>query len=267
MKYLVYSFLLCLFLVPSNAFNNRLERQTEYGLSIHQSWGQGEFLKYNVHYGVVSAGYAELEVKAQIKRAGRSAYKVVGKGYSTKFFDWFFKVRDTYESYIDAESLLPVEFIRDVDEGGYEIKRHLLFDHQDERVLEVSNNKEFQIPNNVQDMLSAFYYARALDLSGITVGDEIPIEVFLDYEVYSFKLKYLGVEVLDTDFGNIECLKMRPLIQEGRVFKDEEGMTLWVSNDGNKIPVRMQTDLVVGSVKMDLVDYKGLQESLKIVSK
>ena len=106
-------------------------------------------------------------------------------------------------------------------------------------------------------MLSAFYYARSNDASKLKKGSSIPISIFLDHEIFEFKLKYLGVETLKTKWGKMECLKFQPEVQSGRVFKEKEGITLWVSNDQNKIPVRMQAELSVGSIKMDLSEYKN----------
>lgn len=219
----------------------------------------GEHLKYRVHYGFIDAGYAELRVKELVRRNGRPAFHMVGTGRTTGMAEWFFKTRDRYETYIDKESILPWEFIRDVNEGGYIIKRHLIFDHFQHTVKDLDQNgKEYKLPELSQDMLSSFYYARTFDRNTLTVGDNLPITMFLDHEEFSFFLKYLGKETLSTKWGDVRCLKFSPVVQEGRVFKDEEGMTLWASDDENKVPIRLQTDLQIGSVKMDLEEYSGL---------
>jgi hypothetical protein len=219
----------------------------------------GEYLKYRIHYGIIDAGIAELRIKESTSRKGRSAYHVVGTGRTVGMAEWFFKTRDRYETYIDKESILPLEFIRDINEGGYKKKHHFTFDHFQNKATDLEHQgKKYSIPDKAQDILSSFYYARTFDQNKLKIGDKLPIMVFLDYEEFPFFLRYHGKEMIDSEWGEIRCLKFTPLIQEGRVFEDEEGMTLWVSDDENKVPVRLQAELQVGSVKMDLEKYSGL---------
>jgi hypothetical protein len=125
-----------------------------------------------------------------------------------------------------------------------------------------NGNKNFKVEPNTQDLLSAFYYARTLDMVNIRVGQEFEIQTFFDREMYPLKFKYLGKEVVKTKLGSFNCLKFRPMVEKGRVFKEEEDMTLWVSDDQNKVPIRLKTDLLVGSIEMDLVEYKNLVKPL-----
>lgn len=223
------------------------------------SFKVGEYLKYRIHYGIIDAGVAELTVKSKTTKVGRPVYHMVAKGRSVGMAEWFFKTRDTYETYMDTEAMIPWEFIRDVDEGGYKIKRHLLFDHYNNnaRDLDESPVKTYDIPQNSQDLLSTFYYSRCLPTEGLAKGQTIPVEMFLDHEPFSFKYKYLGTETMKTTFGKVRCKKFMPVVQSGRVFRDKEGITLWVTDDKNKIPVRLEAELAVGSIKMDLVDYRN----------
>jgi hypothetical protein len=231
----------------------------------HNAFKEGEFLAYRIHYGFINAGRAELKVKKLTNREGRPVYHMVGTGRSVGMAEVFFKTRDRYETWIDSDAMVPWEFIRDVNEGGYIIKRHLHFDQFEQTVYDDLDKKDtiFSTPENVQDILSAFYYARTLDANELKKGDMIPIDMFLDHDIFHFRLKYLGKEVMKTKFGKIRCLKLMPIVQSGRVFKEKEGMTLWVSDDPNKIPIRLQADLAVGSVKIDLSDYKNTVSPLK----
>jgi hypothetical protein len=230
-----------------------------------KAFKEGEFLEYRIHYGIINAGRAELRVKNLEFRAGRPVFHVVGTGRTVGMAEVFFRTRDKYESWIDADSLVPHEFIRDVDEGGYIIKRHLHFDHAQQKVKDNLHKVDtvFDIPKNVQDMLSAFYYARTIDGSNLKKGDLIPISVFLDHEVFTFQLKFLGKDKVKSKFGKINCLKFMPYVQSGRVFKEKEGITLWVSDDESKVPIRMEAELAVGSIKMDLSNYKNVHPPLK----
>jgi len=221
----------------------------------------GEVLQYKLHYGLVNAGVAELRVKETKTSKGRTTYHIVGTGGSVGMFNFFYKVDDRYETYLDTSAMVPLRFIRDVNEGGYEINRDIAFDHKIDTAY--SDGKAYGVPDNIQDLLSAFYYSRTFDVAGIQVGDEFEITTFLDHEVFPLRLRYLGDERVKTKFGEIDCMKFMPIVQVGRVFEDTNGMWLWVSKDQNHIPVRMQSDLLIGSIRMDLSDYSGIQVPLK----
>lgn len=224
----------------------------------------GEYLKYTIDYGIISAGYAELSIEKKIKKQGVWTYHMAGFGRTTGVTDWAFRTRDYYDTYISEKSLLPVEFIRDVDEGGYLINRHLYFDHNNLTVkdTELSSDSLMTIEPSTQDLLSAFYYLRNLDVSELNRGDKIQLTLFMDHENYPFQLKYLGKESVKISHGNIRCLKFIPVVQDGRVFRDEESVTLWVSDDANKVPVYIKSKLRVGSVKVRLDSYKNLKSPL-----
>ena len=240
-------------------------RQTTLREISNDAFNKGEYLKYRIHYGIIDAGIAELSVKDITHKNGREVFHMVGKGRSTGMAEWFFKTRDTYESYIDTKSILPWEFVRDVNEGGYKIKRHVMFDHYNNTAKDILEKqpKDYQIPVNTQDILSAFYYARAAETEEMIPGDVLPIEIFMDHEVFPFQLKYMGVENMKTKWGHIACKRLVPVVQEGRVFREEEGLTLWVTDDANKIPIRLEAKLAVGSIKMDLDDYRNNRSPLQ----
>ena len=225
----------------------------------------GEYLKYRVHYGFIDAGYAELEVKEAVRLANRDVLHIKGFGRSTGLVEWTFKTRDYYETYFDPVEMVPVEFIRDIDEGGYKTKRHILFDREDQTAVDLDFDEDstFRITSQMQDLFSAFYFSRSLDASGLKKGDKIPIEIFLDHEPFEMQLKFLGRETIKSDFGKIRCMKFRPVVQDGRVFRDEDSVELWISDDENKIPVLVKSKLLIGSLKMELVDYRNIVSAFK----
>lgn len=230
----------------------------------NEAFKRGEFLSFRLHYGFMEAGIATLEVKEEVKELGtRKTYHVVGTGVSKGAFDWFFKVRDRYETYIDEEALLPWLFIRRVNEGGYIINQNLVFSHYKNTVN--SNGKDFDVPDNIQDMVSAFYYTRCLDYTNAKEGEIFCIPSFVDDEVFSLKIKYIGKEIIKTDLGKFKCIKFRPVLQKGRIFKSEEDLNIWVTDDNNHIPIRIEAKILVGSIKMDLESYKGLANPISKV--
>lgn len=227
---------------------------------------RGEVLKFRIHYGFMDAGEAILEVKKDPKNiGGRECYHVVGTGRTLGAFDWFFKVRDRYESVIDQQSMVPWLFIRRVNEGGYIINQNVSFNHYTDSVK--SEKATISVPDNTQDLISAFYYARTLDFTNAKEGDQFEIHGYLDDTSIPLNLKFLGREEVKIKKGTFRCIKLRPMLQEGRVFKEQEDMTVWVSDDKNRIPIRVQTNILIGSIKMDLTDYENLANEPAILQK
>lgn len=230
----------------------------------------GEWFKFEMSYSnFLKAGNATLTVK-ETELNGKPVFHVVGKGWTTGMIKWFFKVIDRYESYIDTDKIIPYKFIRNIDEGGHKKDIEINFDHETKTALvhnkKHNTKKTIGTKTNVQDMVSMYYYLRNnINVATLKPGDEIKTDMFFDEENYGFKLKFLGEEIIKTDFGKIEALKFRPYVMAGRVFKEEESLTLWVSKDKNKVPLRIKADLAVGSLRADLEAFKGLKHPFKIV--
>lgn len=230
---------------------------------------EGEWFKFEMSYsGFLKAGNATLNVNDTTLN-GKNVYHVVGKGWTTGAIKWFFKVKDRYESYFDKETGRPYKFIRKIDEGGHTKDIEINFDHENKKA-EVHNKKHKEVKTisteqDVQDMVSMYYYLRNnINVESLKEGDEIKTNMFFDEENYGFKLKYLGRETIKTEFGKVKTLKFRPYVMAGRVFKEEESLTLWVSADKNKVPLKIKADLAVGSLRADLVAFKGLKHSFQI---
>jgi len=252
--------LLLLFLTFILFYNSNAQSQT---------YQPGEWLKLRIHYGWFNASFATLEV--QDKKVGNTeVFHVKGQGKSTGLLHAFYKVDDTYESFINIDTGLPIQFIRDINEGGY-TKNKIIWYNQNANTAKVRDlkhdtTKEYETNPNVQDMISSFYYVRNQIEGNLNEpGDEIEIDMFFDEENYKFKTVYLGREIIKTKFGKIETMKLRPLVQSGRVFEEKESLTVWISADKNKVPVRVKAKLAVGSLTADLDDYKGLKYPLETV--
>ncbi len=228
----------------------------------NRAFGAGERLTYRIHYGLIDAGEATLEVRnAPSRFNGREAYHIVGTGRSLGAFDWFFKVRDRYETYVDKDGIFPYRFIRDVNEGGYEIFQDYRF-YPEKRGLRTHEKEEFITPDFIQDLLSGFYFARTLDMSKAKQGDEFEITTFVDGEVYPLRIKYVGKETIKLRNGKYRCMKFVPVIQKGRIWKSEDDLQVWITDDANKIPILVKSELLVGSIKMQVVDYANLRNPI-----
>ncbi len=231
----------------------------------------GEYFKFRIHYGLINAGYATLEVKEAV-RNNKKVYHAVGKGYTTGMSRFFFKVDDNYESYFDKETGKPYQFIRRIDEGGYTKNQEGFFNQDNNRVLvkdyKHKSEATFVVSENVQDIVSTFYYLRNYpEIDKMKVGESVNVDMFFDNEITKFKLKFIGTEDIKTKFGTVPCMVFRPLVQSGRVFKEQESLTVWISDDDNKVPVSIKASLAVGSLKADLDAVKGLKYPLKIKAK
>jgi hypothetical protein len=234
------------------------------------AFSTGEYFKFRIHYGIVNAGYATLEVKDAVKN-GKRVHHVVGKGYTTGMTKFFFKVEDLYESYFDKASVKPYQFVRKINEGGYTKNQEGFFNRSNNTVTvndyKKNTKKTFTVPGDVQDIVSTFYYLRNHPrVDKLEVGESINVDMFFDDEVTKFKLKFIGRENLKTKFGTMRAMIFRPYVQAGRVFKEEESLTVWISDDENKIPLRIKASLAVGSLKADLDEYKGLSHPLNKIN-
>ncbi|GAB5539745.1 MAG: DUF3108 domain-containing protein [Salibacteraceae bacterium] len=224
----------------------------------HSSFQRGERLEYEVSYGWIDAGEAIIEIKDEKKTiAGRDVMHVVGKGNSMGTFNWFFKVRDTYETYLDSEGVFPWIFVRDIEEGDFKMKQYYTF-NQFKRTVKTNKGKVHDVPVGVQDMISAFYYARTFDFSDAEPNQVYEMYIFIDNELWPLRIRYLRRERIKVDKGTYDCMVFVPVVQEGRIFKKEEDMMVWVTDDENKIPILAKAKILVGSVTMEIRDYHGL---------
>lgn len=233
----------------------------------------GELLYYKAYYdaaltGQVVAGTCSFEVKKQPKEiGGRNTYQIEVDAKTKGAFNWFYKVTDRYETYIDMETLAPWLFIRRINEGGYIINQDVTF-NQNKKVAYFVDNKNVKkstvsTPEYIQDIVSAIYYCRSYNFTNMKSSDEFGVKFMLDDTIYSTKILYMGKETVNTSLGKIRCLKLKPQVLTGTVFKDPYPVTLWVSDDKNKVPVLAESAVIVGKVKLELIYCTGLKNSFQ----
>lgn len=250
-----------IFLFGSTAFTNKTASVGGDRLISNQAFTFGEELKYRVHYGWINAADITIKVAPKpIKIKGRTTYNITGYGKTYKSFDWMYRVRDHFETYIDSQSMAPLKYFKSVEEDAYKDIDLVYYDHAKKYLR--GKKKNMEMPAYVQDVMSGVFYARTIDFSSAYIGQTFPLDIYLDQEIYNLKFKYLGTETIKSDIGKIKCYKLRPQLVVDRVFKDEDDMTIWVSADANKIPVRVKTDIYVGSLKIDLTKHSGLKNKL-----
>lgn len=230
------------------------------------AFGRGEKLTYVVYYktfltGKIKAGEITLEVKNDNRKFnGRSTYHIEAIGTSRHSLKWLMKVEDHFESYIDEKSIFPWLFIRKTREGNYSKDDQVEFlpNHN----IAISQRATKQTPPKVQDIVSSFYFARTANMSQLSPEEHFSIPIFLDDSVYTSAIIFKGREVTRTPLGRFNCVKFKPMVVTGKVFSNRYPMTVWISDDENKIPVHIESSLFIGKVEVELTDIKGLANPL-----
>jgi hypothetical protein len=259
MNKIIFGLIITFLLSPDKSGNN----DNDFCGVPNSAFQAGEIITMRVFYNAagmyISAGEATFTTTLE-RFNGKGSYHCLGEGKTYSFFDNFFKVRDRYETYIDTASMLPLKFIRNVDEGGYKIYNNVTFNHV--AGTTISTNGVFKTPGCMQDVVSAMYYARNINFDRYKTGDKIPFNMFLDDEVYQLHIKYLGKETVKTRYGKFRAIKLKPLLIKGSVFDGGEKMTVWISDDPNHLILRAESPIAVGSVKVDMYGYKNLRYPL-----
>ncbi|HHG83803.1 MAG TPA: DUF3108 domain-containing protein [Bacteroidetes bacterium] len=224
----------------------------------------GEYLEYRVHYGSVTAGTAKMQVREKTEMInGRPCYHVVTQRVSSKTFSLFFRVNDRYETYIDQETLVPYKFKRKIQEGSFKHYSEVEFDQKAHKAYErksgVDHIETYDVPPNIQDVVSAFYFARTMNYDNAKAGDITTFQNFIDRKVHDLDVKFIGREVIEVGGMKYKTVKLEPLVKEGGIFQHEGSLLLWISDDKNRIPVRVESGLVIGSIQVDLKKAKNLK--------
>ena len=221
------------------------------------SFNPGEKLEYVIFYGLINGGVATMELKKIIYNKN-DALHCVTTARSTGVTDVLYKVKDIYESYFDPETMLPYKSIRDINEGKYHKHDEAWYFHDKNRVKSINSGFIDSLPSDIRDMVSAFFYLRTVNYDTMKYGDIIELNTFFDDELFPFDMRYRGKEKIKTKMGHFNCIKLVPFVEPGRIFKTEEDMTIWICPDLKYAPVRVRFDLLVGSLKIDLISHSGI---------
>jgi len=249
--------LLLLFLLL-NFFNNITiaQKVTTFRKLENNSFTVGEKLTFDVKYGFVTAGVAVMEIPKMKRISGREVYQITFKVNSIPSFDPLYKVRDRYETYLDKEGLFPWRFEQHIREGGYSRDFSAFFDQR--RGIAKTSEGSYEIPLYVNDIVSAFYYARLFDYSKMKEGEVFELHNFYKDKVYPLQIIYHGKETIDVEAGKFECIIVEPVIAKGGLFKTKGNIIIWLSDDQLRIPIKVKTKIIVGSIDAELTEYEGL---------
>jgi hypothetical protein len=230
------------------------------------SFKAGEELDYKLKYGFFTAAETTIKVSESDKKfEGHPAYHIVADSKTAGTFDVFYKVRNRYETYVDETTLLPYFYTENRKESNYKHTDNVTFDHKDNKITAAKGVYPFK--GKTFDFLSAYYFARSIDISKLRIGDKFNLQYFLEDGVHTMEITYAGKEKMDCSLGKFNCLKFSPTIIPGRVFRKSSKLYLWITDDNNRIPVKAHVELVVGSVTMDLTGAKNLKFPLNPLKK
>lgn len=249
--------LLILIMFSGNSYSQKSEfRKIE-----NKAFKLGEKLTFEVNYGFVTAGIAEYSIPKIVKLAGRDVYNVVFNVSSVSAFDRFYKVRDHYETYIDVEGIFPWRFEQHIREGGYSHDFSAFFDQRKGKAK--TSEGSYDVPKYVHDIVSALYLVRTFNYSKLKEGDKVYLENFYKDKTYPLDILFKGRETVSVKAGKFDCIILEPLVKEGGLFKSEGTIVVWITNDDLKIPVKVKTKVLIGSIDAELSGYAGLAGELK----
>lgn len=221
----------------------------------------GERLDYRLRYGFITAAEASIRVEeSSAQFDSNPVFHLIAEGRTAGTFNVFYKVKNRYDSYVDKKTMTPYLYTESIREANYRRNDKARF-YQDEKKV-VSNNGTLKASGQTFDIVSAYYFARNLNVSALKEGDSFSLDYFLNDGISKMDIQYVGKEVVKTSLGNLRCIKFSPSIQPGRIFRKNSKLYLWITDDANRIPVKAHVEILVGSVTMELSKAEGLKYPL-----
>lgn len=230
-------------------------------------YSAGEKLNYNIRYGFIIGGRASLEIKnTKLNQKDVLHFRAIGK--SAGILNAIYGIRDIYESFTDPETDLPIKAIRNIKEGRYRRYNVAFFNRDSNTVFSTRKHQTIKVKPGAQDILSAFFYARKhLFNDNLKINDTLVIETFFSEEPFTLSIIYKGIDIIRTKFGKVRCYKFLPIVERGRVFREDDDLSIWITADKNKIPIKIRFDIVIGSLVCELDSFGGLSNTFEIIVK
>jgi hypothetical protein len=254
------------FLVFLIAFGFAKARCQEVTKTNEVAFQAGEQITYKLKYGIFTAAEAVIKVEnSPVRFNNKPALHIYANANTAGTFNLLFKVRNRYETFIDPHTLLPYYYSEDRKEAKYKHTDKVTFDH--EKGVITADKGAFPFKGNVFDFLSAYYFARNIDVSKLKIGEKLDLRYFLEDGIHTLTITFMGREQVKCGLGTFNCLKFNPTIIPGRIFRKNSMLYLWITDDANRIPVKAHVELIVGSLVMDLSQASGLKYPLNPVKK
>lgn len=251
------------FFAGITSFNFQNQGGDKFRYVPNEAFGFGEKLEYSVGYKFITAGTGYFHILPEpVTINGRKCYDIRFSVRSLESLEWIYKVKNDYRTVMDVNGLFPWKFEQRQVENKYRANYNFWFDQEGHRAI-VNKKDTFAIPNYVHDIMSAFFYIRALDLKKYKKGDIIYLDQFYKDTTYSLGVKFLGKETIDVEAGKFRCIVIEPLVKEGGLFKNDGSLTIWLTDDDRKIPVKVGSKILIGFVGAELTKYSGTRGAVK----
>lgn len=241
----------------------------------NQSFKRGEVIEFKMTYGIFTVGKGSVNIHPKYFRINnRDCFKIDVYGKTVGMVDWVADVDDRWGAYIDTVALIPHQFYRRIREGRYKKDEWTNFDQVNKKIeVKTLDNetgkfkepKYYDAPPQVRDMAAGFLILRNMDLSKVKIGDTVSVKGFFEDEFYNFKIIYGGKETIKVKIGKVRALVFKPVMPANKVFDGENSVTAWFSDDKNRIPVKINANMFIGSAGVELTGYSGLKSPLNLV--
>lgn len=229
----------------------------------NNAYTAGEELEYLLYYGIMDGGKAKISIQELPTQGGEKMMHAKVEATTIGVTRMFIAIDDVYESFFSESNCKPVKAVRNISENRYKFYNEVLFNHETNQVNSQKSGV-VDVPKNIYDIISSLYYMRRVAFKNIKVGDTISIMTYFADEVFPYNIVFKGKEVINTKSGKYNALRFQPVVETGRVFKEEDDMQFWVSDDDNFLPLRVEFEMLVGSIKCDLVKHKGVRNPLNV---
>lgn len=257
MKLRVLSIILALCVLASFTLKTDSEKPLP-----NTAYKAGESLKYLLYYGFVDGGKAEFTLTQSKPVNGNEVLHAKAEAHTTGMARWFIALDDVYESYFLEKNGKPIKAIRNIKENKYKYYDEVTYNHEANTVTSKKNGT-ISVPENIYDIISSVYYLRRQGFNNVKLNDTITIMTYFADEIFPYRIIFKGKETISTKLGKIKSLKFQPIVETGRVFKEQDDMRFWISDDANFLPLRVEFDMFVGSIKCDLIDYKNVKNPIQ----
>lgn len=267
---LLFFFFIVVFVISAKPANKKVKLYDTYKVkpidksfryTPNNAFGFGEKLEYEVGYKFIKAGTGYIQVLPDpVVKYGRKCYDVQFSVHSLKSLEWIYKVRNKYSTLLDVGGIFPWEFNQKNREGNYKRDFKAVFDQFHNKA--VTKDTVYDVPENVHDVVSAFFYVRTMDLQNMRKGDKFYLKNFYDDSTYNLGVEVMGRETIDVKAGKFKCVVIKPLVVEGGLFQNEGHIYIWLTDDERKIPVKVATKILIGYVGAELVKYSGVRGSI-----
>jgi len=266
----VFTFLLLAFTLCSF----QTEKGNEYALVRNDSFSRGEVIEFKMTYGFFTVGKGSAKIHPDYHKFNdRSCFKVDVEGKTVGMVDWVADVDDKWGAYIDTAALVPHQFYRRIREGRYKKDEWTNFDHKNKKIEvkaigkdgKMKDPKYYDAPTHVRDMVAGFLYLRVMDFSKLKVNDTVTVSGFFEDEFYKFRIVYKGKDDVRLKVGKVRALVFKPVMPKNKIFEGEDSITAYFSDDKNRIPLKIDARMFIGTAGVELTSYSGLKNPLNFV--